>query len=56
MEAGDHRGVQPVEQAEAQIALRGLEGVDAELPAAANTYSGPRDPDALLAHLGHRWS
>ena len=52
MAASDQRG--RAEQAEAQIALRGLEGVDAELPAAANEYSGPRDPDALLAHLGHR--
>ena len=42
------------EQAEAQIALRGLEGVDSALPAAANAYDGPRDPEALLAHLGHR--
>ena len=42
------------EQAEAQIALRGLEGVDSALPAAANVYDGPLDPEALLAHLGHR--
>jgi ATP-dependent DNA helicase RecQ len=41
------------EQSEAQIALRGLEGLDAELEAAANEYDGPRDADALLAHLGH---
>ncbi len=55
MESGDRRGrAQPAEQAEAQIALHGLEGVDSGLPAAANEYRGPRDPDALLAHLGHR--
>jgi ATP-dependent DNA helicase RecQ len=40
------------EQAEAQIALRGLEGLDAELDAGANVYEGPREPDALLAHIG----
>jgi ATP-dependent DNA helicase RecQ len=38
---------------EAQIALRGLEGLDAELAEPSRAYEGPRDPDALLAHLGH---
>ena len=38
---------------EARAALRGLEGVDSELGAERRDYRGPRDPDALLAHLGH---
>ncbi len=41
-------------QAEAQLALRGLAGVEesgGEAP--LRPYDGPLDPDALLAHLGH---
>src|SRR5688572_26782407 len=38
---------------EAQTALRGLEGIDSEPAEAAHAYEGPRDPDALLAHLGY---
>ncbi len=41
------------EMEEARRALRGLEGVGPELAAGDRTYDGPRDPDALLAHLGH---
>jgi ATP-dependent DNA helicase RecQ len=40
------------EQAEAQLALQGIEEIEAQL-APARGYRGPRDPDALLAHLGH---
>ncbi len=40
------------EAAEAQIALRGLEGLDAELEAPSRAYEGGREPAALLAHLG----
>ncbi len=36
----------------AQIALRGLEGLDAELEQPSRAYDGPADPDSLLAHLG----
>src|SRR3954454_25214145 len=43
-------------QVQATLALQGLEGFDE--PAAfdrdARVYDGPRDPGALLAHLGHR--
>jgi ATP-dependent DNA helicase RecQ len=39
--------------AEAQIALRGLEGLDDEIHAESRAWDGPADPDALLAHLGH---
>ena len=39
-------------QEEGRRAIQGLEGIDA--PAIPQrTYDGPRDPDALLAHLGH---
>src|SRR3954454_22090027 len=42
-------------QVQATLALQGLEGFDE--PAAfdrdARVYHGPRDPGALLAHLGH---
>ena len=41
------------EQAEAQIALKGLEALDAELEATTRAYEGPGDPDALLSHLGY---
>jgi RecQ family ATP-dependent DNA helicase len=41
------------EMEEAQAALRGLEGVESEPSRAMRHYDGPRDPDALLAHLGH---
>ncbi len=42
-----------LEQVEAQIALHGLEDVEREAGVEARVYEGPRDPDALLAHLGH---
>jgi ATP-dependent DNA helicase RecQ len=39
------------EQAEAQLALTGLNRIDVgEVP--ERSYDGPRDPDALLAHFG----
>ena len=41
------------EMEEARTALRGLEGVDSELGTPRRAYDGPRDPDALLAHLGY---
>jgi ATP-dependent DNA helicase RecQ len=40
------------EQAQATLALQGLEGFDGP-NAATRVYRGPRKPDALLAHLGH---
>jgi ATP-dependent DNA helicase RecQ len=40
-------------QIEAQIALRGLEGIEAPPDPGPRAYRGPRDPDALLAHLGY---
>ena len=65
-ERSDRRGLQakrvsdrqaqilPPELVEAQMALRGLEGV-APRPGAESrrTYEGPPDPEALLAHLGY---
>ena len=39
-------------QAEGRLALKGLEGIE-EVEAPRRVYDGPRDPDALLAHLGH---
>ena len=41
------------EMEEARAALRGLEGLDPSLAPPRNPYRGPRDPEALLAHLGH---
>jgi ATP-dependent DNA helicase RecQ len=41
------------EMEEAKAALHGLEGLEADLSRAARVYEGPRDPDALLAHLGY---
>jgi ATP-dependent DNA helicase RecQ len=41
------------EQREAQIALHGLEELDAELETEARGYSGPVDAESLLAHLGY---
>jgi len=43
-------------QAQARLALQGLEGLDEpDAPdREARVYDGPRDPDALLAHLGYR--
>jgi RecQ family ATP-dependent DNA helicase len=38
---------------EARAALHGLEGLDSEPSQASRAYHGPRDPDALLAHLGY---
>jgi ATP-dependent DNA helicase RecQ len=36
------------------MALRGLEGIDSNGgPAPVRAYEGPRDPEALLAHLGY---
>ena len=40
------------EQAQAQLALHGLDRIPLAAPA-ANVYTGPREPDALLAHLGY---
>jgi ATP-dependent DNA helicase RecQ len=36
---------------EAQLALKGLDRIDVEAPP-VEAYTGPRDPDALLAHFG----
>jgi ATP-dependent DNA helicase RecQ len=41
------------EMEEAKQALRGLEGVESEPAEATRAYAGPRDADALLAHLGY---
>src|SRR5262245_61969751 len=41
------------EMEEARAARHGLEGIGSEPAAARRAYEGPRDPDALLAHLGH---
>jgi len=41
------------EQAEAQAALQGLEGLELTVAPAARLYDGPADPDRLLAHMGH---
>ena len=41
------------EQAEAQLALTGLDRIDVDAPP-ERRYDGPRDPDALLAHFGLR--
>jgi RecQ family ATP-dependent DNA helicase len=38
---------------EAKAALHGLEGVESDLSQGERVYDGPRDPDALLAHLGY---
>ena len=40
------------EQAEAQLALQGLEEIEPQL-APRRVYEGDRDPASLLAHLGH---
>lgn len=41
------------EQAEATLALQGLEGLELSNAPATRTYDGPADPDALLAHMGY---
>ncbi len=41
-----------VEQAQATLALQGLEGFEGP-DCAERIYEGPRNPDALLAHVGH---
>src|SRR5215211_6119196 len=41
-----------MEQEQATLALQGLEGFEAAADT-SRVYRGPRDPDALLAHLGH---
>jgi ATP-dependent DNA helicase RecQ len=41
------------EEREAQLALKGLDRIDAAAPRPQTTYEGPRDPDSLLAHFGH---
>ena len=41
------------DQAEAQLALTGLDRIDVDAPP-ERRYDGPRDPDALLAHFGLR--
>ncbi len=38
---------------EAKAALHGLEGLESEPSQTIRAYDGPRDPDALLAHLGY---
>ncbi|MGH2924835.1 MAG: DEAD/DEAH box helicase, partial [Solirubrobacterales bacterium] len=40
------------EQAQATLALQGLEGFDA-LDEASRVYRGPRDPEAVLSYLGY---
>src|SRR5688572_15920696 len=45
-------GMAQLEQAQATLALQGLEGFDG-LDAATRIYRGQRKPEALLAHLGH---
>ncbi len=44
------------EHAQATLALQGLEDFGESTPGSETTriYDGPPDPDALLAHLGHR--
>ena len=47
---------EPVHQAQARLALQGLEDVAADeiaQPTAARFYDGPGDPESLLAHLGY---
>jgi ATP-dependent DNA helicase RecQ len=39
------------DQAEAQLALSGLDRIDVDAPP-TRLYEGPRDPDSLLAHFG----
>src|SRR6266516_2176243 len=41
------------EMEEAKAALHGLEGVESDLSETKRVYEGPRNPDALLAHLGY---
>src|SRR5438552_13381291 len=41
-----------LEQAQATLALHGLEGFDGPSDA-TRVYRGPRKPESLLAHLGH---
>jgi ATP-dependent DNA helicase RecQ len=42
-----------MEDREAQLALKGLDRMPVDRPV-SRAYEGPRDPDALLAHFGHR--
>jgi len=42
----------PSDQAEAQLALSGLDRIDLDARPPERRYEGPRDPDALLAHFG----
>src|ERR671934_1592687 len=42
------------EDREAQLALHGLDRIEAVAPPPEVAYEGPRDPDALLAHVGYR--
>ncbi|MCO5316505.1 MAG: ATP-dependent DNA helicase [Solirubrobacterales bacterium] len=41
------------EQAEATIALQGLEGLELTDAPPSRSYHGPPDPDSLLAHMGY---
>src|SRR5919204_6299553 len=41
------------EDREAQLALHGLDRIEAVAPPPEVAYEGPRDPDALLAHFGY---
>ncbi|MBV9339102.1 MAG: ATP-dependent DNA helicase RecQ [Solirubrobacterales bacterium] len=53
-QAGAARQPRPLdEDAEAQLALRGLDRIGIDAPPECR-YDGPRDPDALLAHFGLR--
>ncbi len=41
------------EQEEAALALQGLEGIELTEAVPTRLYEGPRDPSALLAHMGY---
>ena len=41
------------EQAEARLALQGLEQIERDEAAPMRIYEGDRDPDSLLAHMGY---
>ncbi len=49
------QAVAPTEEdREAQLALKGLDRIAVDAPPQPVAYEGPRDPDALLEHFGHR--
>lgn len=41
------------EEAEATLALQGLEGIDRDETVPVRNFDGPRDPSSLLAHMGY---